>query len=104
MPHYKLRGIMRDLDYRKFQDESLIDHLGVPGRMASLFFEKGIYEGTYLHGWLDDLLVGLGKRTFGDLRIDDPGSSLPPEKSYRLVVMASDITRGELVRFPWDYP
>ncbi len=104
MPPDTLHGIMRDLDYNRFQDESFIDHLGTPGRMASLFFEKGIYEGTYLHQWLDELLVGLGKRTFGDLRIDDPGSSLPPERSYRLVVMASDVTRGELVRFPWDYP
>ena len=68
------------------------------GKALSLLFEKGIYEGRYLRNWLDGLLTKLGARTFGDLRIEDPGSSLPPEKSYRLVVMVSDVTRGELVR------
>lgn len=29
--------------------------------------------------------------------------SLPPERRYRLVIHASDITRGELVRIPWDF-
>jgi NTE family protein len=42
-------------------------------------------------------------RTFGDLKIDDPGSSLSDDESYRLVVMVTDVTRGELVRLPWDY-
>ncbi|MGZ4619956.1 MAG: patatin-like phospholipase family protein, partial [Frankiaceae bacterium] len=45
-----------------------------------------------------------GVQTFGDLRIDDdPGTSLPPDKRYRLVVHASDLSRNVLVRFPWDY-
>jgi NTE family protein len=39
-------------------------------------------------------------RTFGDLRNDDAESD---EERYRLVVMATDITRGELIRLPWDY-
>ena len=96
--------MMRTVDYGRFQDEGFIDHLGLVGKGLSLLFEKGIYEGRYLHAWLDGLLTNLGKRTFADLRIDDPKSSLPPEKAYRLVVMASDVTRGELVRLPWDYP
>lgn len=33
----------------------------------------------------------------------DPDSSLPPERRFRLVVTATDVTRGELVYFPWDY-
>jgi NTE family protein len=103
MPADKLRTLMQEIDYKRFQDESFIDHLGAPGKIASLLFEKGIYEGTYLHDWLEGVLAPLGTRTFGDLKIDDPGSSLPPERSYRLVVMASDVSRGELVRFPWDY-
>ena len=44
--------------------------------------------------------------TFEDLRItpeEDPGMSLPENKRYRLVVHTSDITRGQLVRLPWDY-
>ncbi len=100
----ELKTVMRTVDYGRFQDEGFIDHLGLVGKGVSVLFEKGIYEGHYLVEWLDGLLTTLGKRTFGDLRIDDPNSSLPPEKAYKLVVMTSDVTRGELVRLPWDYP
>jgi NTE family protein len=100
----ELEKVMREVDYGLFQDESFIDHLGLVGKGLSLLFEKGIYEGHYLRQWLDGILTPLGKRTFGDLRIEDPKSSLPPERAYRLVVMASDVTRGVLARLPWDYP
>jgi NTE family protein len=103
MPPDDLQRVMRSVDYGRFEDEGFLDHLGLVGKGASILFEKGIYEGQYLVEWLDGLLLGLGKRTFGDLRIDDPGSSLPPERAYRLVVMTSDVTRGELIRLPWDY-
>ena len=99
-----LEAVMRTVDYGRFEDEGFVDHLGLVGKGASILFEKGIYEGRYLVEWLDELLSVLGARTFGDLRIDDPNSSLPPEKAYKLVVMTSDVTRGELVRLPWDYP
>ena len=99
----QLKTVMRTVDYGRFQDEGFIDHLGVVGKGASVLLEKGIYEGRYLIEWLDGILTSLGKRTFGDLRIDDPNTSLPPERRYKLVVMTSDVTRGELVRLPWDY-
>jgi NTE family protein len=104
MPPDDLERVMREIDYERFQDEGLADRFGLLGKGFSLLFEKGIYEGRYLHEWIDGLLTDLGKRTFADLRIDDPQSSLPPEKAYRLVVMTSDVTTGELVRLPWDYP
>ena len=101
----ELEEAMREVDYRRFQDKGLLDRLLLPGQVLSLLFEQGIYEGSYLRGWLTERLAELGVRTFADLRIDDdPGSSLPPKRSYRLVVMASDVTRGRLVRLPWDYP
>lgn len=104
MPPDRMQQVMREVDYGRFQDEGFLDHLGLVGKGLSVLFEKGIYEGNYLRSWLDALLTDLGKRTFADLKVDDPGSSLPPEKAYKLVVMASDVSRGELVRFPWDYP
>jgi NTE family protein len=100
----ELETVMRTVDYGRFQDESFIDHLGLVGKGLSILFEKGIYEGRYLREWLDGVLTTLGSRTFGDLKIDDPDSTLPPERAYRLVVMASDVSRGVLARLPWDYP
>ena len=99
-----LQRVMREIEYPRFEDEGFVDHFGLPGKALSLMFEKGIYEGNFLRNWLDGILTNLGARTFGDLRIEDPGSSLPPERAYKLVVMVSDVTRGELVRLPWDYP
>jgi NTE family protein len=98
----RLTEMMRGIDYRRFADEGLLDRLGPLGRGLSVIFEKGIYEGRYFRDWLDGILDGLGKRTFGDLRLDDP--ALPPDRAYRLVVIASDISRGRLIRLPWDYP
>ena len=99
----RMEKVMREVDYGKFEDKGFLDHLGVVGKGLSVLFEKGIYEGRYLREWLTGLLKELGTITFGDLRIDDPESSLPPDRAYRLVVMASDISRGRLVRLPWDY-
>lgn len=104
IPVPEIQRIMREVDYGKFQDKSFLDHLGLVGKGISILFEKGIFEGDYLRDWLHDVLASHGKETFADLRLDDPESSLPPEQSYRLVVMASDVSRGRLVRLPWDYP
>ena len=104
IPPDDLQKVMREIDYGRFEDKGFLDHLGLVGKGASLLFEKGIYEGTYLTEWLGEQLATLGIRTFADLRVEDPGSSLPPERRYRLVVMVSDVTRARLVRLPWDYP
>ena len=71
----------------------------------SLLHSAGAYEGDYIHGFVRDELARLGVRTFGDLRRTDAGDDvdLPSERRYRLVVTATDITRGRLLRLPWDY-
>jgi NTE family protein len=104
MPAELMEQTLRQVDYTAFEDESFLDHLGIVGKSLSVLFEKGIYEGDHLRRWLDNLLVDLGKATFADLRLPpDPGGTLPPERAYRLVVHTADITRGRLVRLPWDY-
>jgi NTE family protein len=103
MPADEMERVMRTIDYRRFQDEDLLDRIPLLGKGLSIVLRKGIYQGTYLRDWLDGLLTDLDKRTWAQLRIDDEDSSLPPDQRYKLVVMASDISRGELVRLPWDY-
>jgi NTE family protein len=102
----RLEKLMEDLDYISFRDETPLDRLHGPGKVAELLLSRGIYKGDYLVTWLSKQLEDLGVETFGDLRIseaDDPGSALPDHQRYRLVVMASDISTGQLVRLPWDY-
>jgi len=103
MPAPRMHAIVGELDYLRFRDRSVLDRLPLVGPPASVLLENGFYEGDYLREWLAGERESQGVRTFGDLRVDDPGSSLPPERRYRLVVMATDLTRGELVRLPWDY-
>lgn len=93
--------LMRELDYRRFRDSP---PLGLLGRGASLLTALGIYRGDYLHRWIAEQLAGCGVRTFRDLKLADPGSDLPPERAYRLVVVVSDVSNGRMLRLPWDYP
>lgn len=99
----EMREVMRTLRYDRFRDSGLLDRLGVVGKAASVIFEKGVYEGRYLVDWLDGQLASKGVSTFADLPLHDPGTSLPSDRCYRLVVMASDLGYGCLRRLPWDY-
>ncbi|MCA1781207.1 MAG: patatin-like phospholipase family protein [Dermatophilaceae bacterium] len=104
MPSSRITEIMSTVDYRRFADRSLLDWIPVGGPLLSLLKDDGVFEGDYLREWLGNLLVEeCGVETFADLAIDDPNSSLPPERRYRLVITATDVTRGELRHFPWDY-
>lgn len=106
VPPEQLQRIMQELDYRKFQDGDFLSHLGAPGAALQVLLHKGIYKGDWLHDWVADRLADAGVRTWGDLRItreDDPGSALEPERSYKLVVIVSDISDNRLLRLPWDY-
>jgi NTE family protein len=74
---------------------------------VSLVLGHGAYAGDWIHRWLTRELEGVGVRTFADLRRDDPDDDpamSAPDHRYGLVVMATDVTNGRLLRLPWDYP
>lgn len=106
-PVSRLDEVARSLDYSRLRDRGRVArYFGFLGPVTdglAIAFENGIFEGAYLHDWLSGVLADLGVRTFGDLRRVDPGSSLPPEREYGLVVTASDVSRQRLLRLPWDY-
>lgn len=92
---------MREADVSSFRQSS---RLGTVGNVISLVTRLGLYRGDRLHSWIEDQLASRGVRTFGDLRITaDPGSALPVDRRYRLVVVVSDISHGRMLRLPWDY-
>ena len=72
---------------------------------VGLLARSGLHPGRYITEWVRAELADLGVHTFGDLRRDDPGDdpALAPWQRYRLVVTATDVTRGRLLRLPWDY-
>lgn len=93
-------ALMSETDLGDFRDSP---PFGPFGRGLSLLTRLGMYRGDHLHSWISAQLDKLGVRTFGELRLEDPDSDLPPERSYKLVVIVSDLTNGRMVRLPWDY-
>jgi NTE family protein len=112
-----LLGFIRSLDFTNFMPESILqrilDHVGGHkmeeiSDLTILLRHEGVYSGDYLETWLRPILHDqLGVTTFDDLKLStdaDPGLSVAPGHDYSLVVHTSDITRGQLVRLPWDFP
>jgi NTE family protein len=99
-----LEAAMARLDYARVPDRGL-PRIPVVSEGISLLHSGGAYEGDYIRDFVREELEALGVRTFGDLRRSDPGADadLPPERCYKLVVMATDVTHGRLLRLPWDY-
>ena len=91
---------MRSIDYRKVLDRNLIGHVPLIGGGLSLLLSDGVYRGAYLEHLVADQLAEFGVRTFGDLRTGEE----PEQFAWSLVVTASDLSRRQLVRIPWDLP
>lgn len=101
----ELHALMSEISLKDFRDEGLLDRLGPIGKGLSVVLERGIYEGKRLREWLAERLAARGVETFADVRYTgDSESALPDHLAYKLVVTASDVSRGRLVRLPWDYP
>jgi len=100
----ELARIMERLDYSRVPDRSAP---GVPGLSEGigLLRRRGAHPGDYIHRFVAEELERLGVRTFADLHRKDrrADANLAPHQAYKLVVMATDITRGRLLRLPWDY-
>ncbi|HVW43533.1 MAG TPA: patatin-like phospholipase family protein [Amycolatopsis sp.] len=101
---HELEEVMHTCDYAKFKDGSLLRRATGPvGDAVSLLVHKGAHTGGYLTQWLGPLFEATGVTKFGDLRLDDPKTSLQDYQRYSLVVHVSDLSRRALVRLPWDY-
>jgi NTE family protein len=97
--------VLGRLDLRRVPDRRV--PVPLVSESVSLALGHGAYAGDWIHRWLGRELEQLGVRTFADLRRDDPDDDpalMTPEHRYRLVVMATDVTNGRLLRLPWDYP
>jgi NTE family protein len=97
----ELNTYLQTVDFSSFRDRT---RFGRFGQAVSLLTRLGIYSGDWLHRWIADRLAEHKVTTFADLRItDDPDTALPPERAYRLVVVTSDVSRGRMLRLPWDF-
>jgi NTE family protein len=99
-----LAAAMERLQYARVPDRGL-PKIPLLGEAAGLLRRSGAYAGDYIRRFVADELAALGVETFGDLRRSDPHDDpeREPYQRYKLVVMATDVTRGRLLRLPWDY-
>lgn len=103
----ELERIMVETNFADFLDEGgLLGRLGKLGEGLEVLMHDGIYRGERLHDWIEKTLAKAPRpvRTWGDLHVPGTGPSTPIEQRYRLVVVVSDISRGRMLRLPWDYP
>jgi NTE family protein len=106
-PLSKLQDYLQKVEFKQFMAKGhLREAMGGLGDAQHLLLHMGLYDGDYLIDWLSGVLSDIGGPTyFGDLRLNDPGADQKwtARERYSLVVHTSDVTRGKLVRLPWDY-
>jgi NTE family protein len=95
----QLGSMMDRLEYPRVSDRGP-PKVPLLSEGISLLRRRGAYVGDYVHEFVRRELRELGVETFGDLRLQAD----EPQHRYRLVVMATDVTHGRLLRLPWDYP
>jgi len=100
----EMKTVLTDLDFSQFEDEhGFFGHFEKLAEGLGLLLHEGLFPGQYLHDWIGQTLAEKNVRTWGDLKDNDPGSSLPSAQRYKLVVIVSDVSRGRMLRLPWDY-
>jgi NTE family protein len=95
----EIREILQQVDYSAFKDETLLDTLGLPGKVINTVFEYGVYKGDFFENWLEELLQAKNKTTFGDIRMNNATQA---KYVYKFQAIASDITDKRLLVLPGD--
>jgi NTE family protein len=100
----RLEELTVDTDFRSFLDPGPLGAwFGLVGAGLDVLLCEGLHRGEVLHRWIRDRLAEQDVRTWGDLRLPGTGPRTPIEMRYRLVVIVSDVSRGRMLRLPWDY-
>lgn len=94
----EIKAELENMNYTFFKDEGGFSQLGTPGKIISVLFHYGIYQGDYFEDWIEGLLKKKGITTFGQLITE-----YPEEKyKYKLQVIATDITDKRVLVLPHD--
>ncbi len=91
--------VLHQMDFRKFEDNTFLDHFGIAGDLVQFLHSRGMHSGNYFLGWITELLEHKKTTTFGDLRNEH---ETDPKRLYRLRVVASDISARRMLVLPQD--
>lgn len=106
VPLLRSGGGSDSIDYAKIPDGNIpVPVVNEIAEGVALLQHYGANPGRYLRDWIHRVLKDLtGVETFADLKLPDAArQDLTDDQQYRLVVVAADVSRGSLVRLPWDY-
>jgi NTE family protein len=99
----EMYGIMRDeVDFHRFAQDKGFNGFFL-GEAINLLRHGGLHSGDYIVGFMKEKLGAKQKQKFGDLIV--PGRKDEPKDSkyrYGLIVIASDISTGRMLRLPQD--
>lgn len=87
----ELHKILQKQNFSDFISRSWYNWIPFIGPAMRLWIKQGMYSGNQLEKWLDKLLQAKGIRTFADFKT-----------GIELNIIASDITRGQLLVLPRD--
>lgn len=87
--------MIADTDFSSFLDRDAFQAVPLLGRPLGLMLERGLYQGDRIEEWIHGLLKKKGKTKFCDV-MQEGGS--------RLKIIASDITKKEIMILPDDLP
>ncbi|MCG9966479.1 patatin-like phospholipase family protein [Pelotomaculum terephthalicicum JT] len=93
-------SLIDDLDFSMLKDKYWLHRVPCIGPALSLWFKNGLYAGKYLENWVKKKLAAKGIRTFKDLVIKEYEND--PKFRYKLVIIATDVTRRKLLKLPHD--
>jgi NTE family protein len=91
--------VLTQMHFPDFEDATALDRFGVAGETVQFLRTRGIHSGDYFLGWMRERLAAKGITRFGQLR--DPAAS-SAARSYRLQVIASDLTARSMLVLPRD--
>ncbi|MDA8354331.1 MAG: patatin-like phospholipase family protein [Firmicutes bacterium] len=86
----ELYRLLETFDFTRFTPSSWYHRIPGIGPGVRLLIKKGLYSGKPLEQWVGELLAKKGVYTFSDL------------KTRKLSIIASDISRGNLMVLPED--
>ncbi len=96
----EIKELVWNIDFSLFKDKNLLGRIPYVGPALSLWFENGIFKGDYLETWIRKILAAKGIYTFKDLILNEFANDHVCR--YKLVIIASDVSRRKLLRLPYD--
>lgn len=96
----EIKELVWGLDFKKFRDKDWLGAIPYLGPALRLWFKNGLYRAVFLEKWVRQVLAAKGIHTFKDLVLKEFEND--SKCRYKLVVIATDVSRRKLLRLPYD--